>query len=77
MVVNVGPVGCIPFERESDLTVENQCAVEPNEVAQMYNVQLKSVVEDLNANLEGSRFVYADVFRIVYDILQNYSSYGT
>ncbi|VVA90744.1 unnamed protein product [Arabis nemorensis] len=76
VVVNVGPVGCIPFERESDLTAENQCSVEPNEVAQMYNVQLKRVVDDLNANLEGSRFVYADVFRIVYDILQNYSSYG-
>ncbi|KFK36130.1 hypothetical protein AALP_AA4G081500, partial [Arabis alpina] len=76
VVVNVGPVGCIPFEIESDLTIRNRCAVEPNQMAQMFNMQLKSVVEELNANLQGAKFVYADVFRIVYDILQNYSYYG-
>ncbi|KAG2241523.1 hypothetical protein Bca52824_096491, partial [Brassica carinata] len=76
VVINVGPVGCIPFSRESDPMAGNECSVEPNEVAQMYNLQLKTVVDDLNANLQGSRFVYADVFRIVYDIIQNYGSYG-
>ena len=76
VVINVGPVGCIPFSRESDPTAGNECSVEPNELAQMYNLQLKTVVDDLNANLQGSRFVYADVFRIVYDIIQNYGSYG-
>ncbi|CAA0395452.1 unnamed protein product [Arabidopsis thaliana] len=53
-----------------------ECSVEPNEVAQMYNLKLKILVEELNNNLQGSRFVYGDVFRIVYDIIQNYSSYG-
>ncbi|CAN8324738.1 unnamed protein product [Cochlearia groenlandica] len=76
VVINIGPVGCIPFSRESDPTAGEECSVEPNEVAKMYNIRLKSVVDDLNANLEGSRFVYADVFRIVDDILQNYASYG-
>ncbi|KAJ4868842.1 hypothetical protein Rs2_49609 [Raphanus sativus] len=76
VVINIGPVGCIPFSRESDPTAGDECSVEPNEVAQMYNLQLKTVVDDLNANLQGSRFVYADVFRIVYDIIQNYGSYG-
>lgn len=77
MVINIGPVGCIPYERESDPTAGNECSDEPNEMAQMYNLKLKTLVEDLNKNLQGSRFVYADVFRIVYDIIQNYSSYGT
>ncbi|XP_010434862.1 PREDICTED: GDSL esterase/lipase At4g16230 [Camelina sativa] len=77
VVINIGPVGCIPFSRESsDPTAGIECSVEPNEMAQMYNLKLKTLVEDLNKNLQGSRFVYADVFRIVYDILQNYSSYG-
>ncbi|CAL9225633.1 unnamed protein product [Arabidopsis halleri] len=76
VVINIGPIGCIPFERESDPTAGDECSAEPNEVAQMYNIKLKTLVEDLNKNLQGSRFVYADVFRIVYDILQNYSSYG-
>ncbi|CAH8276443.1 unnamed protein product [Arabidopsis lyrata] len=73
VVINIGPIGCIPFERESDPTAGDECSVEPNEVAQMYNIKLKTLLEDLNKNLQGSRFVYADVFRIVYDILQNYS----
>ncbi|EOA18153.1 hypothetical protein CARUB_v10006620mg [Capsella rubella] len=78
VVINIGPIGCIPFEREvtSDPTAGNECSFEPNEMAQMYNLKLKTLVEELNKNLQGSRFVYADVFRIVYDILQNYSSYG-
>uniref|UniRef100_A0A1J3JE76 GDSL esterase/lipase n=2 Tax=Noccaea caerulescens TaxID=107243 RepID=A0A1J3JE76_NOCCA len=76
VVINVGPIGCIPFERETDPMAGDECSVEPNEMAQMYNLQLKTVVDDLNANLNGSRFVYGDVFRIVYDIIQNYESYG-
>jgi phospholipase/lecithinase/hemolysin len=76
VVINIGPIGCIPFERESDPMAGYECSVEPNEVAQMYNLKLKILVEELNNNLQGSRFVYGDVFRIVYDIIQNYSSYG-
>ncbi|KAL9287047.1 GDSL esterase/lipase [Arabidopsis thaliana] len=76
VVINIGPIGCIPFERESDPAAGNNCLAEPNEVAQMYNLKLKTLVEELNKNLQGSRFVYGDVFRIVDDIIQNYSSYG-
>ncbi|KAG7620683.1 GDSL lipase/esterase [Arabidopsis suecica] len=76
VVINIGPIGCIPFERESDPMAGYECSVEPNEVAQMYNLKLKTLVEELNNNLQGSRFVYGDVFRIVYDIIQNYSYYG-
>ncbi|XP_019058851.1 PREDICTED: GDSL esterase/lipase At4g16230-like isoform X1 [Tarenaya hassleriana] len=77
VVTNVGPVGCIPFEREVDLTAGvDRCAAQPNLMARMYNLRLRSLVEELNSNLRGATFVYADVFHIVYDILENYASYG-
>jgi hypothetical protein len=34
-------------------------------------------VDELGAALPGSRFVYADVYRIFSDIIANYRSHGT
>lgn len=76
IVANVGPIGCIPFQREINPSAGNGCVVFPNQLAQQFNTQLRSLVEELSANLEGSKFIYADVYRIVDDIIQNYSSYG-
>ncbi|PIN19220.1 Triacylglycerol lipase [Handroanthus impetiginosus] len=76
VVANVGPIGCIPFEREVNPSAGDGCVVFPNQVAQMFNSQLKGLVNELSANLEGSRFIYADVYGIVDGIIQNYSSYG-
>lgn len=42
----------------------------------MFNSRLKNLVAELRKNLKGSEFVYADVYRIVYDIILNYKSYG-
>ncbi|CAN6726617.1 unnamed protein product [Malus baccata var. baccata] len=63
LVTNVGPIGY-------------SCVEKPNQFAQLFNPELKSLLTELNANLEGSKFVCADVYRIVDDITQNYTSYG-
>ncbi|KAI3469276.1 hypothetical protein Pfo_025939 [Paulownia fortunei] len=76
IVANVGPIGCIPFQREINPSAGDGCAVFPNQLAQLFNSQLRSLVNELGANLEGSKFIYADVYRIVDDIIQNYISYG-
>ncbi|KAK9287966.1 hypothetical protein L1049_016411 [Liquidambar formosana] len=76
VVTNVGPIGCIPYERETNPAAGDSCVDFPNQLAQLFNSQLKSLIAELSTNLEESKFVYADVYRIVDDIIQNYVSYG-
>ncbi|GAV70843.1 LOW QUALITY PROTEIN: Lipase_GDSL domain-containing protein, partial [Cephalotus follicularis] len=76
VVANVGPIGCIPYQRDINPAAGDSCVSLPNQMAQLFNSELKSLIVELDANLERSKFVYADVSRIVDDILQNYMSYG-
>ncbi|KAL3505621.1 hypothetical protein ACH5RR_031003 [Cinchona calisaya] len=75
-VVNVGPIGCIPYQREINPSAGEDCVAFPNQLAQLFNIQLRSLVTELIANLKGSKFIYADVYRIVDDLIKNYISYG-
>ena len=75
-MTNVGPIGCIPYERDTNLDAGDSCVEKPNQLARLFNPELKSLLTELNANLEGSKFVYADVYGIVNDITQNYISFG-
>nr|GMD89274.1 GDSL esterase/lipase At4g16230-like [Ipomoea batatas] len=77
IVANVGPVGCIPYQRDINPGAGDACVALPNNLAQLFNTQLRSLVTELNSNLDGSIFVYADVYTIVHDIITNYTAYGT
>ncbi|KAG8063640.1 hypothetical protein GUJ93_ZPchr0003g16522 [Zizania palustris] len=76
VVVNVGPIGCIPYLRDTTPSAGTACAEFPNQLARSFNRKLRGLVDELTANLTGSRFVYADVYRIVSDIIANYKSHG-
>jgi len=78
VVANVGPIGCIPYIRDANLKPYegDECVTFPNELAQLFNTQLRSLVEELRTKLEESLFVYADVYHIMEDILLNYKDYG-
>ncbi|CAN1281592.1 GDSL esterase/lipase At4g16230 [Linum perenne] len=68
VVVNVGPIGCIPYIRDINPSSGDKCATFPNELARSYNAKLKTLVQGLSKSLTGSYLVYADVYRIVSDI---------
>ncbi|XP_059632811.1 GDSL esterase/lipase At4g16230-like [Cornus florida] len=76
LVANVGPIGCIPFQRDLNPSAGSSCVAFSNELAQLFNSDLKSLIAELSSDLVESKFVYADVYRIVDDIIQNYMSYG-
>lgn len=76
-MVNVGPIGCIPYERDLNPTAGTSCASRPNQLAQLFNTELRSLTKELTTSFKGSIFVYADVYRIVDDMIQNYRAYGT
>nr|CAD1833210.1 unnamed protein product [Ananas comosus var. bracteatus] len=76
VVANVGPIGCIPFMRDTNPSAGNNCVDLPNQLVQYFNKRLKDLISELSSNLEGSLFLYADVYRIVTDIIENYRDYG-
>ncbi|KAL4202399.1 hypothetical protein AMTRI_Chr02g220830 [Amborella trichopoda] len=76
VVVNVGPIGCIPYQRDINPTAGNDCVAFPNQLAMAFNGRLRGLLSELSSNLKGSKFVYADVYSIVSDIIENYTNYG-
>ncbi|KAM7280142.1 hypothetical protein ACFE04_007276 [Oxalis oulophora] len=76
IVANVGPIGCIPYERDTHPLAGADCASKPNLMARLFNPKLTGLVQEMNLKLIGSTFLYADVYRIMEDLLENYKSYG-
>ncbi|KAI3959301.1 hypothetical protein MKW98_018891 [Papaver atlanticum] len=76
IVVNVGPLGCIPDQRDKNPLAGNSCVDFPNQLAILFNKKLKTLIMDLNSDLAQSKFLYADIYSIVSDIIRNYQSYG-
>ncbi|MCL7032065.1 hypothetical protein MKW94_021934 [Papaver nudicaule] len=76
VVVNVGPIGCIPDQRDKNPLAGDSCVDLPNQLAVLFNKKLKTLIMDMNSNLAQSKFLYADAYSIVSDIIQNYQSYG-
>ncbi|XP_024993990.1 GDSL esterase/lipase At4g16230-like [Cynara cardunculus var. scolymus] len=78
VVANIPPIGCCPYVRDhlKYPSSGEGCVAFPNLLARKYNHQLKQTLVELTSSLEGSTFVYADVYRILDDIIHNYTSYG-
>lgn len=70
----LGRMGCIP-----SILSQNQfdrCSEEVNQLVLPFNANVKTMINNLNANLPGSRFIYIDVAHLFEDLLTNYRSYG-
>ncbi|KAL0914049.1 hypothetical protein M5K25_017548 [Dendrobium thyrsiflorum] len=76
VVANVGPIGCIPYQRSINRLTETECVSLPNELARTYNVRLRDLLSELNDNLPGAKFCLADVYDLVFEIITNYKKYG-
>ncbi|KAK1435905.1 hypothetical protein QVD17_01678 [Tagetes erecta] len=76
VVANIGPIGCIPYLRDVNSSAGNECVALPNHLAHLFNNYLKALLQELNNSLEGSTFIYANLNRIVGDVLHNFKSYG-
>ncbi|XP_026387887.1 GDSL esterase/lipase At5g41890-like isoform X1 [Papaver somniferum] len=77
LVIDVGPLGCIPFVRAIKLMPAGRCSSEANELIQGYNRKLKKSIDTLNKNLGPETiFVYANSYDIVMGIVKRYRKYG-
>ncbi|KAJ8764326.1 hypothetical protein K2173_006066 [Erythroxylum novogranatense] len=73
---NVGPIGCIPYQKTINQLKENECVDLANKLALQYNGRLKDLVAQLNDNLPGATFVLANVYDMVMELITNYDKYG-
>ncbi|XP_051117336.1 GDSL esterase/lipase At2g23540-like [Andrographis paniculata] len=76
IVGNVGPIGCIPYQQTINQLSQNECVDLPNKLALQYNRKLKSLLDEMNWNLEGATFVLANVYDLVMELITDYAKYG-
>ncbi|XP_054810462.1 GDSL esterase/lipase At2g23540-like [Prosopis cineraria] len=76
VIGNVGPIGCIPYQKTINQLNENECVDLPNKLARQYNARLKDLLAELTDNLHGATFVYANVYDLVSELIKNHKNYG-
>lgn len=76
IIGNVGPIGCIPYQKTINQLKENECVELANKLALQYNARLKDMLAQLNKELDGATFVHANVFDLVMELITNYDKYG-
>lgn len=74
VLAGLGLMGCIPSILAQGTT--GRCSDEVNQLVLPFNENMKTMINDLSANLPGSRFVFIDVHNMFQDILANARSYG-
>lgn len=75
MLTSVGSLACIP-----SILAQNpfgRCNEDVDGLVIPFNTRVREMVDGLNANLPGARFVLIDVFHIFRGILSDPLSYGT
>ncbi|XP_062145754.1 GDSL esterase/lipase At5g41890 [Alnus glutinosa] len=78
VVVGVGPLGCIPFVRATNLLLASgKCSVKVNGLIKGYNKKLNTTLDRLNQQLGPEAiFVYANSYDVFQRIMLNYRQYG-
>ncbi|CAL5084589.1 unnamed protein product [Urochloa decumbens] len=76
VIANVGPLGCIPYQKTINRVGDDECVKLPNQMAAQYNGQLRELLIELNGNLPGARFCLANVYDLVLELITNYPNYG-
>ncbi|KAI3873493.1 hypothetical protein MKW98_008145 [Papaver atlanticum] len=80
-VHNTGPFGCLPDriskypKKPGDLD-KNGCVIPLNEIAQEFNMQLKSKLIQLKANLAGATFTYVNAYTAKYNLINTAKAQG-
>lgn len=78
-MVGVGPLGCIPFVRATNLLLASgKCSVKVNGLIKGYNKKLNTTLDRLNQQLGPETiFVYANSYDVFQRIMLNHRQYGS
>ncbi|PON59760.1 Lipase [Trema orientale] len=74
VVGGLGLMGCIPSILAQSPT--GSCSQEVNQLVMPFNANVKTMINSLNTNLPGAKFIYVDISHMFQELLANYRSYG-
>lgn len=75
-VAGLGPLGCIPSQLVRQKSVNGECSDYVNKICADYNLGLIQVLQRLNSQLPGAKFLYADNYYPTLEYRTNPSQYG-
>jgi len=76
-VTSLPPLGCLPAARTLFGYNENGCVSRINTDAQGFNKKVSSAASNLQKQLPGLKIVIFDIYKPLYDLVQNPSNFGT
>ncbi|KAE8684439.1 GDSL esterase/lipase [Hibiscus syriacus] len=74
VVAGLGRMGCIPSIIAQ--STADGCSEEVNQLVLPFNANVKTMMNSLNADLPGARFIYVDIAHLFEDIVVNAGTYG-
>ncbi|PRQ20685.1 putative triacylglycerol lipase [Rosa chinensis] len=74
VIAGVGRMGCIPSILAQ--SPNGSCSEDVNRLVLPFNANVKTMINNLNTNLPGSRFIYIDIARMFEDVVTNARAYG-
>ncbi|KAI3473550.1 hypothetical protein Pfo_031208 [Paulownia fortunei] len=75
-IPEVAPIGCVPFKVDKGLAPAGECKSTSNDLVQMFNSRLRSLVYRLNSDYPGSVFILGDSFQMFTYLRDNADAYG-
>ncbi|KMT13925.1 hypothetical protein BVRB_4g077660 [Beta vulgaris subsp. vulgaris] len=75
-LAGVGPIGCTPSQKTAAGLPAGKCVNFSNDVIQMFNTRLRTLVDRLNGTHPNATFVFGDTFQGLMDILTHPATFG-
>ncbi|KAM3339187.1 hypothetical protein P3S68_031273 [Capsicum galapagoense] len=76
IVSGLPPIGCLPIQMTEKSPLHRTCIEKENSDSQSYNKKLEELLPYLQAQLPGSKILYADIYTPLSDFINNPHDYG-
>ncbi|KAG9136114.1 hypothetical protein Leryth_003740 [Lithospermum erythrorhizon] len=75
-LIGLGPLGCIPLQRNLNLNVSGDCQERTNKMALSFNKEASELATELSTYLPDSSILYGDTYDLADDLMKNPIKYG-
>lgn len=75
-VFGVGPIGCLPFYRNTQGGIQRKCVDSLNHKAYSFNNKLSTEINSLINTFPDAKMVYIDFYNFILDLINNPTKYG-
>ncbi|XP_006360467.2 GDSL esterase/lipase At1g58430-like [Solanum tuberosum] len=76
IVSGLPPIGCLPIQMTTKSPLHRTCIEKENSDSQSYNKKLEELLPHLQAQLQGSKILYSDIYTPLSHLVNNPHQYG-